>query len=451
MKKNYRGQRLSEEIKKIVSEMLLRDLKDPAFSEGMISISHVKSADDGSFATVYFTALGADAGTVISGFEKAKGRIRGEIGRKLALRHTPDLRFKVDETEDYGRHIDSIIDGLEIKHEVPEKLGEEVSIAALAEVIEDFDNIFFLVHENMDGDALGSASALALSLRDLGKKAYVVSDETPPRILEFLRIDVLISLENAIKSAEDCDEYLTIAVDFAEKTRSKEGAYFFENAATTMCIDHHVTSKPIYDYNHIDPKAGAAAEIVYDLIKTADWPINEEIATALYAGILTDTGRFQYANTTSKTHIIAAELIDCGVEITKVFNKIYQSITPEKLMLEKAVIETMELFADGKAAIACLTQEMLKNTNAKEEDADGMSEKMRSIDGVEVSAFVKEREDGSVKVSMRSKEYFDVADYTNRLGGGGHVRAAGFNSNNSIKDTVEKLKTELTAELYISK
>lgn len=447
MKKNYRGQRLGEEIRKIISDLLLRDLKDPAFLEGMISISHVKSADDGSFATVYFTALGADGDNVIKGFEKAKGHIRGEIGRRLGLRHTPDLRFKVDETEEYGRHIDSIISNLGIVADSDEKFGETCTLEQIADVIDDYDNFLLFTHENMDGDALGSAAALVMSLRELGKKAYIVSDEVVPRIIEFIICGTIISLDKARVLLDEWEEYLAIAVDFAEKTRTRDGEYFFTNAKETMCLDHHVTSRPIYDFNHIDSKASATAEIVYELITENDLPINEDIATGLYAGILTDTGRFQYANTTAKTHKIAAALIEMGVDFVDVYKQIYQSITPEKLNIEKLVIETMELFAGGKAIIASLSLDMLKETNAKEEDADSLNEKMRSIIGVEVTAFVKEREDGTVKVSMRSKDYFDVADFSNKYGGGGHVRAAGFTSNESVEEVVANLKNVLSSAL----
>jgi phosphoesterase RecJ-like protein len=204
-----------------------------------------------------------------------------------------------------------------------------------------------------------------------------------------------------------------------------------------MCIDHHVSSKALYDYNLIDVKAAAVAEVAYDLLEAFGTDIGERIAEAIYVGLVTDTGRFQFANTTPRSHQIAAELLEFGVQPNKVSTEIYHSMRLEKLYLENSVMSTTIPVKGGKALIAHLTQTMLEESGAMEEETEGLAEKLRSFRGVEVSVFLRETEDGRTKASMRSKDIYDVSALAQRFGGGGHVRAAGFTSAEPI-DQVEQ-------------
>ncbi|MDR3305552.1 MAG: 30S ribosome-binding factor RbfA [Clostridiales Family XIII bacterium] len=449
MRKKHRGERLGEEIRRILSELLLRQLKDPAF-DGMISISHVKAADDGSFATVYFTSLGTDAEEVVEGFEKAKGLIRSEVGRRLALRRTPDFRFVPDTAEDYARHIDELIQDLGIPSgdEAAEPAGELTTIEGAAAVLDAYDRVFAFTHIHMDGDTLGAAVALALTLREIGKEAWVVAGEKPPRTIAFIDYGCVIDGVRALEiAAGDERPYLAVAVDYDDISRLEGREALFEGAAETLLFDHHVTSRPSCVYNCIDAAASATAEIVYQCIESAALPMNEDIATALYVGIVTDTGKFQYSNTTPATHRIAAALMEAGADAADVYSRIYQSIKPEKLFVEREMLNTLELFADGRAALSFVTQGMLANVETGDDETDGMSEKLRSILGVEVSVFLKERPDGKVKASLRSKSYYDVSALAADFGGGGHIRAAGFTSDLPMDEVVVTVKEKLAAAL----
>ncbi|MDR1042440.1 MAG: 30S ribosome-binding factor RbfA [Clostridiales Family XIII bacterium] len=473
-KHHFRGGRIGEEIKRIISDMLLRDLKDPRFS-GLVSVSAVRASDDGAFATVYVTMLGSGQGEAsdaekqgtLDAFEKAKGLIRHEIGKKLGIRHTPDLRFKFDTSEEYGRHIEKLIDELGIERtprERPMNTMDEI-VGALG----DADTVRVFPHENMDGDALGSAVALCLALRAEGKDCSVVINEKIPDNIAFIEYECTLrvrndgacggSLDIPDADAPDADaesdgadavysDYdLAVLMDVGETARLNGREGLFANGYRKMCIDHHVSSKPIYDYNFIDTSAAAVGEVVYGVIGAMGSRMDSRIANALYVGIVTDTGRFQYSNTTAHTMRVAADLIDSGVNPNDVSTEVYQNVRPEKLMLENAVMATMEMAADGRAAIVYMTRDMLADTGALDEETEGIAEKLRSIRGVEVAVFVRETEDGHTKGSMRSKYYFDIAGFASRFGGGGHARAAGFTSNDPVTKVVEDVKNAIEETL----
>ncbi|MDR0854383.1 MAG: 30S ribosome-binding factor RbfA [Clostridiales Family XIII bacterium] len=454
MRKNYRDQRLGEEIKKIISQLLQRELKHPALNQGIITISHVKSAQDGSFATVYFTGIGLDEGAVIDGFNQSKGFIRTEIGKAMGLRFTPDLRFKVDETEQYGQHIDELISrvsggdsgsaaGMTAVSEAG--MTANVSVSEIVDLLESYERFLLFPHVSMDGDTLGAAVAICLSLRELGKRAYVVIDEEIPDIIEFIEYKTTISIKEA--EALELENYLSILPDSSDVSRIETRGELFSSGKESLCIDHHITGNPTCDYNIILPEVASTCEIVYDILTEADYPMHEEIATALYVGILTDTGRFQYESTRPQTHRIAASLMEKGVDVNRAFNEVYQKLTPSKLFVEKELLEDMEIFADGKAAVGFITRKTLDLYDAKDADTEGMSEKLRSIVGVEVSVFARELADGRIKTSMRSKNYFDVAALAAKYGGGGHIRAAGFTSEKTMEETLSDIKKSIEAGL----
>ena len=449
MKKNYRGGRIGEEIKRIISEMLLRDLKDPRFGS-FVSVSAVKAANDGTFATVFFTILEGESETsearkneVLGAFTSAKGMIRKEIGQKLGLRHTPDLQFKFDESEVYGRHIEKIISDLGITRDEPSKID---TLEEIAEALDEAECIGLFTHENMDGDTLGSAVALCLVMRSLGKECHVIIAEKIPNNIEFIESGCTINVASGdFSQLPEFD--LTVLVDVGESTRLDIRQDLFEDGDVRMCIDHHVSSKPTQEYNYVDTTSAATAEIVYDIISELGVEIDSDVADALYVGIVTDTGRFQYENTSSKTHRIAAELLDKGVRTSKIFAEVYQNISFSKKLLESSILATLTMEAGGKAAIAYMTHEMLETAGAIEEDTEGVAEELRSLRDVEVSVFVRETPDGKTKTSMRAKTYYNVAELAQKFGGGGHIRAAGFTSEESVSEVIVRIAEILNATL----
>jgi len=445
-RRSFRGKKLGEEIKRIISELLARELKDPAF-DGMISISHVRSTDDGSFATVYFTCLGADEKTVEAAFENAKGFIRNEIGRKLGIRRSPDLRFKADDAALHGQRIDRMLDELDLPS-ADERAGREVSFSEIPAIINAYGRYLVFPHIHMDGDTLGAAAAFADAMRELGREAWVVPGEEIPRTLEMLNSPFVTDAEKAAQIIETWEEpYLAIAMDFSDSERLEGREALFEDAMETLSIDHHAVSRPSCDFNYIDPAAAAVSELIYRLLRLADLPVTERIATALYIGVVTDTGRFQYTNTTPETHRITAELLEAGADFQAAYRNIYQCVKAEKLYVQSAMLNTLDIFADGKVALAYVSSDTLAKLGAGDDETDGMSEVLRSIIGVEVAVFLQEKPDGRIKASMRSKDWFDVATLAAEFGGGGHKRAAGFTSGLSIDEVCATLKEKLAGEL----
>ena len=176
-------------------------------------------------------------------------------------------------------------------------------------------------------------------------------------------------------------------------------------------------------------------------------PVTTEIAEALYTCIITDTGYFQYSNTTKETHLIAAELLDAGIDHNKLTVLLYQNTKLERLRITCRVLDTMELFADGKAAIACVTQQMLAEEGVVMEDAEGSIDLLRNIMGVEIAAILKEREPGVIKVSMRAKTTANVAEIAAEFGGGGHIKAAGCTFETDMQTAWDKIKSAIEESL----
>jgi len=441
--RSHRGKKLGEEMRRIIGELLSRELKDPAF-DGMICITHVKATDDGSFATVYFTSLGADENAVIEGFEKAHGFIRNEIGRRLGIRRSPKLRFKQDDAEIQGRRIDTILDELDIPDDA-EQTGREVNFDELQEIIDRYERYIVFTHIHLDGDTLGAAVAFADSMREIGREAYVVTCEDVPRTLEMLNMPFVTGAD--VTERFEGEPYLAILMDFADLGRMEGRESMFDGAEETLSVDHHVVSKTDCEYNYTDTGAAATSEIVYRLLKAAKLPVTERIATALYIGVVTDTGRFQYSNTTPETHHIAADLIAAGADFSSAYRSIYQNVKAEKLFVQCEMLKSLDIFADGKAALAFVRADFLEKLKAGEDETDGMSEILRSIIGIEAAAFLKEMPDGKIKVSMRSKGLIDVAELASEFSGGGHMRAAGFTSELEIEELCRILKQRISEGL----
>ncbi len=308
------------------------------------------------------------------------------------------------------------------------------------------EKILLFPHVNMDGDALGSSAALCSVLRKLGKTAYILTEDDTAYNIEFLdRGYCARAYETAVSAPDVC-----ICMDCGSTDRFAARAEIFENGAVSVCIDHHITSKPIFDMNYIDGSAAATGEIVYDLIKELEDAsgrtlFDTEIGEAIFAAIATDTGNFQYSNTTEKSHLIAAALLKIGTDESGVCVKLYQNAKLSRIKLNAAAVDKMKLFAGGRAAIAAVTQDMINACDADMSEADGIAETMRNIHGVEISVLLKEYGRDEVKVSMRAKSYADVAKIATGFGGGGHVRAAGCTLRMKISEA-EKIMTEAVSE-----
>ncbi|MBE6037102.1 MAG: bifunctional oligoribonuclease/PAP phosphatase NrnA [Clostridiales bacterium] len=320
-----------------------------------------------------------------------------------------------------------------------QKAKKNNTFAEVGKVLEEAKKILIFTHVQIDGDCLGSATALCRMLRNEGKEAWILMDEEVPGYLSFLETDYCLihPKENHKELLEGAD--LCFAVDCSDPGRFETLRDLFLQGPKTLCVDHHSTNVGFADVNYVGRDCAAAAEVVYKLIRSMDKTIDPVMATAIYTGMVTDTGQFQYSATTAETHRIAADLMECGADFLKVSIEVYQSHTMARVLLKGRILSELELFADGKAAMAYVSQALLAELGATMDEVEGVVEELRGIKGVEYAVFLKEINEDTVRVSLRSKEFADVSAIGKQFGGGGHVRASGC----TFKGTLGEARTQL--------
>lgn len=312
------------------------------------------------------------------------------------------------------------------------------TLAEIAKILTEKQNILIYPHINMDGDALGSAAALCKGLRNLDKNCYILIEDDIPGNLLFLDKGYTTRKQDIMEKPE-----ISICVDCGEAKRFPKRAERFNTADITVCIDHHTTTKFICDYNYVDSSRAATGELIYDLLCEMGVTIDKEIGEAIFAAITTDTGNFQYSNTSRRSHEIMAALYDAGIDANGISIELYENVRIEKILIRNKVLSTLELLCDGKAAICYMTEDMLTETGATGDETDGVVQELRSISGVEIAAFLKEQGSGKVKASLRSKRYADVAAIASAFGGGGHIRAAGCTLEFDLEEAMTRIKEKI--------
>lgn len=311
----------------------------------------------------------------------------------------------------------------------------------IADVLNDSHTIYIFPHMVADGDAMGSCASLCGLMRKMGKTADIVMEDEIPDNLKFLDKNYVIYAD---RETELPERDLCIALDCSNVDRfPKREHIFFGAGKRTACVDHHVTETGFADVNLVDPYAAATCELLYELYDFMDVKLDVEAGEALYTGIVTDTGNFQYTNTTKKTHIIAAELIELGIDKKNINITLYQSQRLQKLKLHSMIMDNMQTFCDGRAAMAYVTLDMYEKAGAKTSESDGINSTLRDIQGVEVAIFLREMSEHEIKVGFRSKNYVDVAEICVKLGGGGHKHAAGCTVLKTMEETLPLIKAEV--------
>ena len=292
------------------------------------------------------------------------------------------------------------------------------TIDQILKCIKKSKNIVIVTHENPDGDAVGSSLAMYHALKGLKKNVDIIIPEYAKCFNELPGIDEVIKESDKVYD-------LAISLDAATDKLLNVWVKYFREADQRIVIDHHSTNTMFGDINYVDLSAPACAQVVYMLIKHYRWKITPEIGTCIMAGIITDTGGFQYSGVSKDTFNIAAELLDAGVNISKVYKKVFDTKTKSSFELRRIALDRMEFLEDGKIAFTYVTNEDERKVNAGVGDYEGIVSEGRSVEGVEVSIFLHELKDGEFKISLRSNAYVNVSDVCIMFGGGGHIRAAG--------------------------
>ncbi len=292
-----------------------------------------------------------------------------------------------------------------------------ITLSEAVDFLKDKDNFVILTHQNPDGDTLGSGFGLAMVLNKLGKKSTVIcSDEIPEKYSYFTKF--------APQNADSHKDLTVVAVDVADVKLlgklEKEYATKVE-----LCIDHHVSNIGYAKKTYLDSSAAANCECIFDLAKAMAVEVDENLALALYTGISTDTGCFRFSNTTAKTHRIGADLIELGIDTAEINRIMFETKSRLRIELERMALEAMEFHFNDTCAIITVTREMYEKTGCKDEDLEGITSISRSIEGVMVGVTLREREEGGFKISVRTYPPIDASEICKRVGGGGHIRAAG--------------------------
>ncbi len=298
------------------------------------------------------------------------------------------------------------------------------SFAQIAEVLRTHHRFLVVSHVRPDGDAIGCSVAMALCLKELGKEVTLWNHDGMLDKLRFLAGSELV--ERAPEGGEKHDFDVVIALDTASQERVGRCLAAIGEVKVWVNIDHHVSNNGYGDLAYIDPQAPAAGQILYELIAESGLPWNAAMAENLFVAISTDTGSFQYSNTTARTFEIASRLVATGVDVGRVSEQLYQTYPRRRVELLRELLSTMRFGCGDRVASFALSLETARRLGVTPEDNEGLIDHLRSIEGVAVAVFFEELSAEQVRLSMRSKEVrYDVSRFCALFGGGGHQLAAG--------------------------
>jgi bifunctional oligoribonuclease and PAP phosphatase NrnA len=310
----------------------------------------------------------------------------------------------------------------------------------IASVLREHQRFAVLSHVRPDGDALGSQLAMGLALKHLGKDVAIWNEDGMLEKYSFVSGSELLTKP----PAEPQDFDVVLALDTAIENRLGIARDAVRSAKTCINIDHHPSNPGYGDLVYIDADAPATGQIIFELIKSEHLPFDRDIAENLYVAISTDTGSFQYPNTTARTFEIGAELIRAGVDVGSISQKLYENYPRRRIELLRELLDTMQFDAGGKIASFKLSLDTASRLRVLPEDNEGLIDHLRAIRGVIVAAFFEELPDGKVRVSMRSKnEAADVCAICKQFGGGGHTLAAGARVRGTLGEVEKRVVTAI--------
>lgn len=305
---------------------------------------------------------------------------------------------------------------------------EFIELQQAAALLLGWDKILILSHRSPDGDTLGCASALSRALTTLGKSVQFRCADPVPEKFAYLFEGIEYG---------DFEPERVVTVDIADKVLLGTLENLGEKA--DLAIDHHATHRPFAKAVCVDGTAGAACQLIAKLIPVLGAKLTPEIATCLYTGISTDTGCFRYPNATPETYRIAADLVESGARAADINRNLFDTKSRTMIALLKRVYSDMEFYHGGRCAVLCITQALIDDTGAKDEELDGISSIVRQVEGVLFGMTIRERGPGEFKISLRATEPANAAEVCMQFGGGGHKGAAGC----TIRGELEAVKKQI--------
>lgn len=292
-----------------------------------------------------------------------------------------------------------------------------ITLEQTADFLQKHDRYLILTHASPDGDTLGSGFGLAMLLARLGKQSRVIcADPMPEKYAYFTNIP---------KQMDESEPYdKVIAVDVADaKLLGGLEAEFSDRV--DLCIDHHHSNTGYAAATYLDSKAAANCECIYDLAGLLGITVDHDLALALYTGVSTDTGCFRFSNTTAKTLRIGAALMETGIDTADINRIMFETKSRIRVQLEGMALDNMEFHCDDQCAIITVTREMYEKTGCLDSDLEGITAISRTVEGVIVGVTLREKAAGGFKISVRTYPPIDASEICRRMGGGGHIRAAG--------------------------
>lgn len=317
-----------------------------------------------------------------------------------------------------------------------------IDLKETARLLKENNNILLLSHSHPDGDTLGSATALAYALKQQGKKVAVKCGDRIPKDFDFMFAEM---------ADEEFEPEFIVAVDVADPKllgRDFEGIY---TSKINLCIDHHGSNLLYAPKTWLEAESASAAEMIYLLLCEMETEITPQIASCLFTGVATDTGCFRFSNTTVRTFEIAAKLAASGADTYNIIQVFFETKTRTYAALEKLAIEGMRFYCNDRCAFITVTQDMYRRSGSDESEVDRLANLPRQIEGVLVGVTMRELKDGSFKASVRTHGDIDASEICGRLGGGGHVGAAGCTlygtKQQATNSLIKEIQDEITAFL----
>ena len=330
----------------------------------------------------------------------------------------------------------------------PNQTSTAADLEAVVEAIRGRERFLVTTHENPDGDALGSLLASHVALGALGKDSvmFLAGPAPLPGEYRFLPLEALQR-----ELPEDAAERTLLAVDCANESRLGADPAVLHQTPFTLNVDHHHDNSRFGDVNLVDAVASSTGEVLRDVFAELGVELTPELAEPLYVALVTDTGRFQYTNTTPKTLRLAAELVEAGADVHKVFQDVYENVQFAKLKLLARALERAQVYEGGGLVVSYLLRDDFAEVGAVEPYSEGIIDFLRAVEGADMAALIREPPRGGSparRISLRaSHDELDVSAIARASGGGGHRQAAGFSSDASIAEITEFLRREFVAAL----
>jgi bifunctional oligoribonuclease and PAP phosphatase NrnA len=430
-----RAERVAPAIFEEISKLLITKLEDPRLKG--ITLTKVKMTPDLRIARVYFSLIGEPAQIDAAGeaFTSARRIIRRAIGDAIKLRYLPDLEFFYDPNPAYADKIDNLI--REIHHQ---QRGEiEQALAFIAQ----YDSFVISAHQNPEGDAIGATLGLGAILRKIGKTAQPFNPDPVPLMCAFM--PGAKTILHAVADIPPVEAVIVVDCGDPDRTGPEFKAYLKDKPV--LNIDHHDTNTAFGSANWVEPQASSTGEMIVTLAGELGAKILPEPALCLYTAILTDTGSFQFSNTSARTLEAAAELVAAGADPERAATYYYHRKSAGYLMLMADFLATLQFNPGATVGEAVLTRQNYERAQAGPDASENFINLILDVASVKIAVFFRERGDDEWKVSFRAKGQADIARIAVSFGGGGHPNAAGCTIKGTLEEVQKRVRETVEAAL----